>query len=155
MLAVQPIGKEADNLEDRQAIGEDDDLLEYQLSASDRIKLIQTIRMAKKLVGVRKLTTLGRISHHTLAAILLGKVSHDSTLTKVAELAARLASGCENKDQELKDLIESLKLRVAALGRAAVARELKVDASFLMRILAGKASLSSAIAARVKASDPI
>ena len=74
-LAVQSIGKEADNLEEREAVGDDDGSIEYQLSVEERTRLIASVREARDQVGVREFTRTGRISHHTLAAILAGKRS--------------------------------------------------------------------------------
>jgi len=74
--AVIPIGKEADNLEEREALGDDaDDVLQWEIAGHDRRKLAseieETVRGCK--ISDRTLTRHAGVSHHTLAALRSGK----------------------------------------------------------------------------------
>lgn len=151
-LAVQSIGKEADNLEEKEAIGDDDGSIEYQLSVEERNRLIASIKTASVLAGVREFTRTGQISHHTLAAIVAGTPFHDAAIIRLAPMAERLIEHLGEHRQEVEDLLEFLRQRVADYGRAFVARELNIDPSYLGRILVGKAMPSSAIIAAIIAS---
>lgn len=151
-LAVQSIGKEADNLEEREAVGDDDGSIEYQLSVEERHRLVVSVKAASELAGVRQFTSTGRISHHTLAIILAGKPSHDAALIRLAPMAERLIEHLTEHVQEVENLLEFLRQRVAEYGRAFVAREMQIDPSYLGRVLAGKSAPSSAIIAAIIAS---
>lgn len=70
-------------------------------------------------------------------------------------MAERMMAHQTEKEQEVETLIELLRQRVAAFGRAYVARELNVDPSYLGRVLVGTAKVSSALVAAVKAQEPI
>ena len=150
-LAVQCIGKEADDLDEKVAVGDDDGSIEYQLAPERRKVLIGLVKAAKDLVGLRKFCEAGRVSHHTVNAILAGSSGHDGVLIKLAQLADRLAKHDAAEAQENSHLIELLKLHISARGRAAVARELGLDPSFLSRIATGKTSLSVTIRTKIKA----
>lgn len=142
-LAVQSIGKEADNLEEREAVGDDDGSIEYQLSLEERHCLIASVKAARNLAGVREFTKMGRISHHTLKAILAGSASHDGVLTRLAPMAERLIAHRKKEQSDIAKLLDLVRERVSVHGRAFVARELDVDPSHLSRVLAGKVSPSS------------
>lgn len=134
-LAVQSIGKEADNLDEREVVGDDDGSIEYQLSLGDRARLISVVLAARNVVGVREITKLGRVSHHTLTAILAGNPLHDPVLIRLAPVAERLIVHQTEKEREAVTLLEFIEQRVASFGHAEVARELQIDPSYLRRIL--------------------
>lgn len=149
-LAVQCIGKEADDLDKKVVVGDDDGSIEYQLAPERRKVLVGSVKAAKDLIGLRKFCEAERVSHHTVKAILVGGSSHDGVLSKLAQLGERLVTHATAEAQENSHLIELLKRHIAALGRAAVARELKVDPSYLGRILKGISSMGVELATSVK-----
>lgn len=151
VLSVQCIGKEADNLDEKIAVGDDDGLIEYELAKEQQKVLIGSVKAAKDLIGLRKFCEAGRVSHHTVKSILAGNSGHDDVLIKLAQLAERLVTYAKTEAQENNNLIVLLKQRITVLGRAAVAWELGLDPSFLSRIATGITSVNVTIRTKIKA----
>ena len=78
--AVQPIGKEADRLDDPETVGGNDFEISYDLSQEDRSKLSEVIKDAKKVHGLSRLSKAVRVSHHQVNAIVRGSVVADRIL---------------------------------------------------------------------------
>jgi hypothetical protein len=89
-LAFRQIGKEADNLDEREYIGDsDDDTIEYEFGRTDRHNLRQCILDAQKTLGIsdREFCRVARVSHHTMAALRGGDAVPDATLIRLADTA--------------------------------------------------------------------
>jgi hypothetical protein len=69
--AASAIGKEADNLDQREAFGEGGDAMVYGVAVADRHKLVADLEALQAEFGIsdRQLTAASRVSHHTLAAL--------------------------------------------------------------------------------------
>ncbi len=82
-LAFQPIGKEADNIDEREFIGDsDEDTIERPFARQDYSRLrafvLRTQRQFK--VSDRELCKWAKASHHTMKAVRAGQHVDDSTL---------------------------------------------------------------------------
>ncbi|WP_293907436.1 hypothetical protein [Phenylobacterium sp.] len=73
--AAIPIGKEADNLEERELFGEDDQSIEWGLVREDRRRLFADIEelLDAHDISDRNLIETARVSGHTLSALRKGR----------------------------------------------------------------------------------
>ena len=151
VLAVQPIGKEADNLEERNQIDAADGSLEHSLSARDRNRLIGVIQKGRSKLGMRRLAAAARVSHHTIRAILDGHGSSDRALIRLATVAEALLGELQRHEGAVVDLLAFANQRVREIGRSALARQLVVYARYLGRVLSGARSPSEALVEKLRA----
>jgi hypothetical protein len=145
---VQPIGKEADNLEEREFVGRDDAVIEYGLSRRDRSKIIVLIKKAKAEFGLRALSTAAKVSHHQVSGAIAGKPAPDHLLITLSAAARSIREIGRIKDETEARLMKHLASRVAKEGRNKVANTLGIDSSNLTKALAGKRKLSKAVLRR-------
>lgn len=151
--AVIPIGKEADNLEEREAFGEGDDDIEWDLARQDRSRLladIDAILMACK-ISDRTLIEYARVSHHTLSALRRGGRVTSQSLLNLARAAEELRRDAEPVAQEEAawlDFAVALKAKVG--GGNKLADLLGVSRPYLHRVLNGKKPLTSEMIARLR-----
>jgi len=85
-LAFQLIGKEADNFEERESIGdEEDDVIEHPLAGNEKSKLRTFVLSTQKKFGIsnRDLCKRAHVSHHTIRMLLAGQRISDSSLFKL------------------------------------------------------------------------
>ncbi|MGH7173514.1 MAG: hypothetical protein ACRELG_24805 [Gemmataceae bacterium] len=85
-LAFQLIGKEADNIEERESIGDDeDDAIEHPLADHDKSKLRAFVLNTQKRRGIsdRDLCKRAKVSHHTIRMLRMGQRISDGSLFKV------------------------------------------------------------------------
>jgi hypothetical protein len=143
--AVQPIGKEADKLDDPEFVGGDEAEILYDLSPEDRSGLIEIIKKARKFFGLRKLSTAARVSHHQVNAIVRGNVIADRILISVSNAAHKLEKIKDDQRKQHAAALLKLGELVEARGRNAVAQELGTGPSNLGKFLRGNRSLSAGI----------
>jgi hypothetical protein len=148
--AGQPIGKEADKLEERESFGSDDAEIEYDLSPPDRAKLTSMVKMAKKEFGLRQLSAAAKVSHHCVNDIIRGKAVSGQILVAVRTAAQALRSRTENQHNETQILLRKLRQHVAREGRSAVAREVGIDPSNLAKLMTGQRKLNSVVQAKLR-----
>src|SRR3984885_1293014 len=85
-LAFQLIGKEADNIEEREFIGDDeDDVIKHPLAGNDKSKLRIFVMSTQKKFGIsdRDLCKRAHVSHHTIRILRAGQRISDSSLFKL------------------------------------------------------------------------
>ncbi len=104
-LTRQSIGKEADNLEENEFIGEDAGPQEHPLTVKDRSDLAAFIFEAQKRYEISDRALLGRaeVSHHALAGPREGKRIADESLFRLVRAAEALShevgSSCERESE--------------------------------------------------------
>jgi hypothetical protein len=91
-LAQQSIGKEADNIEENEFIGEDADPPHYGVELTDRAAIGAAIFDIKKRYGIsdRRLLDEAKVSDHTLAGLREGQRIADASLMKLFSAAEAL-----------------------------------------------------------------
>jgi hypothetical protein len=140
-LAQQFIGKEADNIEENEFIGEDADPPHYGVELTDRAAIAGAIFDIQKRYRIsdRKLVDEARVSHHTLTGLKEGKRIADASLMKLFRAAEALRQEADplatKMDQALKEL-RRLKEKVG--GRNKLARLLEVSGPYVGRVLKGE-----------------
>src|SRR5262249_14975713 len=84
-LAQQSIGKEADNIEENELIGEDAGPPDYGVELHDRAALAAAVFEIQQQFDIsdRRLVDEAKVSHHTLAAFREGKRIADASLMKL------------------------------------------------------------------------
>ena len=91
-LARQSIGKEADNIEENEFIGEDTGPPDYGVVQHDRATLAAAVFDIQKryTISDRGLLVEAKVSHHTLAGLREGKRIADASLMKLFRAAEAL-----------------------------------------------------------------
>ena len=91
-LAQQSIGKEADNIEENEFIGEDADPPHYGVEPTDRAAIAAAVFDVQKLYGIsdRRLLDEAKVSHHTLAGLRECNRIADTFLMKLFRAAEAL-----------------------------------------------------------------
>ena len=152
-LTHQPIGKEADHIEESEFIGEDAGPQEYPLAANNRRRLLALITDIQKRYKIsdRILIDRAAVSHHTLLALREGKKIHDGSLVRLVRAAEALDkeahSASDNSGRWLKILRER---RDQAGSRNNLAMQLGVNGPYLGRILRGEKPITADIIGRLK-----
>ena len=109
-LAQQSIGKEADNIEENEFIGEDADPPHYGVELTDRAAIAAAVFDVQQRYGIsdRKLLDEAKVSHHTLAGLKEGKRIADASLMKLFSAAEALRQEADPiaaaMDKALRDL---------------------------------------------------
>ena len=150
--AMIPIGKEADNLEEREFIGEDDDLIEWSMAAQDRRKLAVDIEETLKRYRLSDAALLRRanVSHHTLAALRRGGRVMEQSLLSLARAAEELKQDAQAQQSEQERWRQAgMELMVQVGGRNRLAKMLKLSAPYLGRIIRGEKAMSQGVIARL------
>ena len=148
--AVQAIGKETDDLEEREYVGSEDAAIEYNLSPHDRTKLISVIKRAKAEFGLRALSAAAKVSHHRVNEAIRGKRVADRLLISLSSAANALRSSAQSQAASEADLLQHLANRVAKEGRNQVARVLGIDPSNLNKIQNGQRGFSADLIKRIE-----
>lgn len=97
--AVSAIGKEADNLDEREAFGEGDDPISYGVAVEGRRKLVADLEAMQAEFGIsdRTLIAQAKVSRRTLAALRNGgRVAMRSMLAVITALE----NGARNKRRQ-------------------------------------------------------
>jgi hypothetical protein len=145
VVATQPIGKEADNLEEREFIGGDkDDVIEYAFRRTDKTKLIAFIEKTQRDYNIsdRDLIARAHVSPHTLIALHERKYLPNATLRKLASVAEAVRRKRKDGDSEQACWMFKLKTLKDELGSdGAVAEYLGTSRSQVTRMLRGERSM--------------
>jgi len=150
--AASAIGKEADNLDEREAFGEGDDPNVYGIAAEDRQKLIADMAalQADFEISDRQLATAARVSHHTLAALRnCGRVTMRSMFAVVCGLEAlrqehEVAAGDQQRWLEI-----ARRLRDELGSGNKLADLLGVSRPYMHRLLTGRKPPSRRLIAKL------
>ena len=151
-LAQQSIGKEADNIEENEFIGEDSGPPDYGVVQHDRIALSNAVFDIQKRYGIsdRKLLEEAKVSHHTLDGLREGRRIADGSLMKLFRAAEALWQEADPiaaaMDEALKDLRQ---LRDKVGGRNKLAKLLGVTGPYLGRVLRGEKPMTEELAERL------
>jgi hypothetical protein len=151
-LAQQSIGKEADNIEENEFIGEDADPPHYGVELTDRAAIAAAVFDVQKRYSIsdRRLIDEAKVSHHTLAGLKDGKRIADASLMKLFRAAEALRQEADPvaaaMDKALKDL-RGLRDKVG--GRNKVAKRLGVTGPYLGRVLSGEKPMTEELAGKV------
>jgi hypothetical protein len=152
--AAIPIGKEADNLEEREAIGDDDDTIEWDLAGFDRSRVLAEIEDVRDAYGVSDaaLAERAHVSHHTLAALWRGRRVTQQSFLRIARAAEELRQEAEPVVREHAEwLAYALLLRDEVGGRNKLAQLLGISAPYLGRVFTGEKPMTTAIIERLSA----
>jgi hypothetical protein len=133
--AIQPIGKETDDLEEREFVGSDDGVIEYDPSPEDRAKLAAVIKRAVKEFGLRLLAETAKVSHHGAIRIQRGQATPNRALIALGDAAQTLRTR-----RAAQKLTEATVLE--KLGR-------RIDPSNLTKILGGSRHFSPRFRKRI------
>jgi hypothetical protein len=152
--AVIPIGKEADNLEERETLGDGDDAIEWSMAGHDRSKIAKDIEdlLETYQISDRALWTVAGVSHHTLAALRAGRPITELSLLSLAQAAEELRQEAtsvqlarESSRIEIQALVDS------AGSVAQVAKTMGISRQYLGRVLSGKKPMTVEIENRLRA----
>ena len=151
-LAQQSIGKEADNIEENEFIGEDTGPPDYGVELHDRAALAAAVFDIQRQYGIsdRKLLEEAKVSHHTLAGLHEGKRIADASLMKLLRAAEALRQEADPvaaaMDKALKDL---RRLRDKVGGRNKLAKLLGVTGPYIGRVLSGEKPMTEELAEKL------
>ena len=152
--AALPIGKEADNLEERETLGENSDAAEWAIAHQARASLVASIEETLTVFRISDRALLGRagVSHHTLRALRKGERVTQASLLNLVRAAEELRKETEQSaDEQLKWLQVGRQLKDNVGGRNRLARLLAVSPSYLGRVLSGEKPMTSALIERLQA----
>jgi plasmid maintenance system antidote protein VapI len=147
---IQPIGKEADKLEERELVGSDDAAIEYDLSPDDRARFVSIIKGARSEFSLRELAATARVSHHHVNDIARGKPVSDNILIRLNKAVEFLRRDAEHVNASTTTLLRHLQHCVTERGRNRVARDLGIDSSNLTKILTGRRRLNVEMIAKLE-----
>jgi hypothetical protein len=140
-LARQSIGKEADDIEENEFIGEDSEPVDYGVVPDDRAALAAAVFDIQKQYDIsdRKLLDRASVSHHTLAGLREGKRIEDASLMKLFRAAEALRHEADPIAAAMDKALEELRrLRDEVGGRNKLAKLLGVTGPYLGRVLSGE-----------------
>ncbi len=149
-LAYRPIGKEADNIEEREFIGDDkDDVVEYSFARRDESKLIKFVKDTQRQFKIsdRVLSQRAHVSHHTVSVLHAGKHMQDATLRKLAQAVEAIRQErivVENGGVDWIALLTQKKLKLGG-GDTALAEFLGVSRPYVTRLLNGERPLTERV----------
>ena len=150
-LAQQSIGKEADNIEENEFIGEDADPPHYGVELTDRAAIAAAVFDVQNRYRISDRTLVGKamVSHHTLAGLKEGKRIADASLMKLFRAAEALRPEADPiaaaMDKALKEL---RRLREHVGGRNKLAKLLGVTGPYLSRVLSGEKPMTEELVER-------
>lgn len=154
VLAFQQIGKEADNLEEREFIGDsDDEIIEHDLERKDRIKLRAVVLNTQKALQIsdREICERAKVSHHTLAALRVRKRVPDATLRKIAHAVEAMRQERLARESDDSFWISELEWKKKEFGSdEALADFLGVNRSHVTRMRNGKRAMTEAVKRKLK-----
>jgi hypothetical protein len=152
-LARQAIGKEADNIEENEFIGEDTGPPDYGVVQHDRIALAAAVFNIQKqhTISDRRLLEEAKVSHHTRTGLREGKRIADASLMKLFRAAEALRHEADPIGAAMeKALTELRRLRDQVGGRNKLAKLLGVTGPYLGRVLRGEKPMTDELAAKIE-----
>ncbi|WP_312162545.1 helix-turn-helix transcriptional regulator [Phenylobacterium sp.] len=152
--AVIPIGKEADNLEEREVFGAGEGAVEWELARADRQRLLADITslQASHHISDRTLTDAAHVSHHTLNALRNGRPMTSTSVLRLACAAEELRRDAVSQAAERTGWLEklhALRERVGSGNR--LADLLGVSRPYLHRVMRGTKPLTNELVDRLEA----
>jgi len=151
--ATSAIGKEADNLDEREAFGEGDDPLVYGVAVEGRHKLVADVNALQAEYGIsdRQLTVQARVSHHTLTALRNGgRVTTRSMFAIVSALEGIRQEQMMAAGDQQRWLEVAMRLRAELGSGNKLADLLRVSRPYLHRALNGEKPLSGRLIAQLR-----
>jgi hypothetical protein len=138
LWSAQIIGKEADNLAEREVLGEEDDAIEWELANEEQRRIAADIEEILKSYRLRdkELWSQAKVSHHTLAALRRGRSIEPQALFALADTAEAMRQEGITKWAVDEHWIQvGRRLMEKAGGRNALAKKLGFAPSTLTRVL--------------------
>jgi hypothetical protein len=153
-LAFQPIGKEADEIDEREALGEDEGPLERPFARRAQKQVMVFVDAVKRecKLGERDIRDAARVSDHTLANARKGIAVAPAALRRVASAAISLRDKFLNSQTETEELLAWARdAMIEVGGRNAFARLIDTDPTYLGRVLSGQKAASEELLAKFRA----
>lgn len=144
---------EADKLEEQQFVGadEDDQPVEYGITAEDRARMLELIREARDRFGLRTFRRAAGVSDNTITAVLrMPERATDAVLMNLVGAADELAAKAADRDEQERRLLAWARAEARRAGVPELARRLDFDPANLRHVLNGKRAPPRALLARVK-----
>jgi hypothetical protein len=147
-LSLKPIGKESDNIEENEFIGEDAGPIEHPMDAGSQTSLAAFVfeMQRRNQISDRTLTDRAGVSPHTLRKLhAVAGISQES-LDRMVRAAEELRLEAEAAAAENERWLEELRAFCKKIGgRNKTADLLRVDRTYLGRVLGGKKPMTEAI----------
>jgi hypothetical protein len=157
-FAIQAIGKESDDIEENEFIGEDAGPTEHPMAPSSSGKVAAFVTETQQSLGTSDRELLGRakVSSRSLKRLRAGKRVGDDLLHRLATAAERLRleHGPARAERE-KWLQIARELMIKMGGRNKLARLLSVSGPYLGRVLSAKKPMTAQLIERIKAAPPM
>lgn len=150
--AVIPIGKETDNLEERETLGEGDDAVQWSMAGHDRAKIavdIEEVLKAHK-ISDRTLCKQASVSHHTLADLRGGRRVMEQSLLSLAAAAEQLRQEAEvagADDERWRHAGREMAKDAGSVAK--LAGQLGVTRQYLGRVLRGEKPMTPELAVQI------
>jgi hypothetical protein len=151
-LAQQSIGKEADNIEENEFIGEDADPPHYGVYLTDRAAIAAAVFDVQKRYGIsdRRLIDEAKVSHHTLAGLNDGKRIAAASLMKLFTAAETLRQEADPVAAALDRALADLRhLKDEVGGRNKLAKLLGMTGPYIGRVLKGEKPMTEELAGKL------
>ena len=152
-LAVQAIGKESDNIEENEFIGEDAGPIEHPMDGSGVAKIVAFVFEAHQRFGIsdRALLDRAKVSPHTMKAFRDGKHVGDDVLHKLAIAVEGLSKEAVRTKSDAEHWLEVARATARQLGgRNKLAAALGVSGPYLGRVLRGEKPMTVEIIERLR-----
>jgi len=152
-LARQSIGKEADNIEENEFIGEDTGPPDYGVVQHDRVALANAVFDIQKRYNLsdRRLLEEANVSHHSLTGLREGKRIADASMMNLFRAAEALRQEADPIGAaKEKALTELRRLREKVGGRNKLAKLLGVTGPYLGRVLRGEKPMTEELIKRLE-----
>ena len=146
------IGKEGDDIEENELIGEDTEPLDCGVVPRDRSALAAAVFDIQQRYDIsdRRLLDQAKVSHHTLAGLREGKRIGDASLMKLFRAAEALRQEADPIGAAMDKALEELRrLRDKGGGRNKLAKLLGVTGPYLGRVLRGDKPMTEELAERL------
>jgi len=156
--AASAIGKEADNLDEREALGEGDDAISYGIAAEDRRRLVEDLATTQAEFGIsdRTLVARARVSHHTIAALRNGgRVSKRSMFALLRALEDQRHERTAEADDQRRWLEVAKRLRDEFGSGNRLADELGLSRPYVHRVLNGRKAISLSLIKALRRLDGV
>lgn len=150
--AASAIGKEADNLDEREAFGESDDPLVYGVAVEDRQKLVAEMEALQTEFGIsdRQLAAAARVSHHTLTGLRKGgRVTTRSMFAIVCALEGIRHEQMAATGDQQRWLEVARRCRDELGSGNKLADQLEVSRPYMHRVLNGDKPLTGGLIAKL------
>ncbi len=152
-LAVQTIGKESDNIEENEFIGEDAGPTEHPMASTSSAKVAAFVAETQRSLGTSDRELLGRakVSPRSLKRLRVGKRVGDDILHRLARAAEqlRLERGPARAEKE-EWLRIARTLMIDKGGRNKLANLLEVSGPYLGRVLSGQKPMTEELVRKLR-----